>query len=93
MPSKSTYEMLRVSSTSDPAKLAGAIVGTFHDFKRCELVAMGAGAVNQTVKAVAIARGYAAPQGMDLAVIPSFLDVDMDGETKTAIKFQLIALR
>ena len=49
--------------------------------------AIGAGAINQAVKAIAIARGYVAPAGMDLVCIPGFIDITIDGEERTAIKF------
>jgi stage V sporulation protein S len=52
-----------------------------------EIQAVGAGAVNQAVKAIAIARGFVAPNGIDLIAIPAFSEIEIDGETRTAIKF------
>lgn len=57
-----------------------------------ELIGIGAGAVNQTIKAVAIARGFVAPQGTDLAMIPAFVDTVVDGEQRTAIVCKVIEL-
>ena len=54
-----------------------------------ELQAVGAGAVNQAVKAIAIARGYVAPNGIDLVAIPAFVEIDIDGEQRTAIRFMI----
>jgi stage V sporulation protein S len=56
-----------------------------------EVQAVGAGAVNQAVKSIAIARGYVAPNGIDMVCIPAFAKIDIDGEERTAIKFQLEA--
>jgi stage V sporulation protein S len=77
----------RVSAKSSPASLAGAITGVIRETGRCEVQAIGAGAVNQAVKAIAIARGYVAPAGMDLVITPGFLDVEVGGEERTAIRF------
>ena len=81
-------DVLKVSSKSNPTDVAGAIAGILRDNKdqAVELRAIGAGAVNQSVKAIAIARGYVAPSGMNLVVTPGFLDVEIDGEERTAIK-------
>ncbi len=80
-------EVLKVASTSNPNKVAGALAGMIREHGRAELQAIGAGAVNQAVKAIAIARGYLAPSGIDLVSIPAFTDVEIDKETRTAIKF------
>lgn len=80
-------DILRVSSQSNPAAVAGAIAGVIRETGRCEVQAIGAGAVNQTVKAIGIARGYVAPQGMNLMCIPAFMDVLVNGEERTAIRF------
>jgi len=79
--------LLQVASASNPASVAGAIAGTLRDKGWCELQAIGAGAINQTVKAIAIARGYMAPAGVDLVCIPAFIDIKINGEERTAIKF------
>jgi stage V sporulation protein S len=80
-------EILKVASNSNPNKVAGALAGVIREEGRAELQAIGAGAVNQAVKAIAIARGYLAPSGIDLVCVPAFTDVEIDGEKKTGIKF------
>ncbi len=72
---------------SDPNSVAGALAGTIREQGKAELQAIGAGAINQAVKAIAIARGYIAPSGVDLVCIPAFADIQIDGEERTAIKF------
>ncbi|HKL74481.1 MAG TPA: stage V sporulation protein S [Halanaerobiales bacterium] len=79
-------EVLKVSSKSSPNKVAGALANVLRERNNAELQAIGAGALNQGVKAVAIARGFVAPSGMDLICIPAFTDVEIDGEERTAIK-------
>ena len=66
-------EVLKVSTKSNPNSVAGA-------------QAVGAGAINQAVKAIAIARGFVAPSGKDIVCIPAFTDIEIDGEERTAIK-------
>lgn len=80
-------EILKVSAKSAPNSVAGAIAGVIREAGTAELQAIGAGAANQAVKAIAIARGYLAPAGVDLVCFPSFSNVDVNGEEKTAIKF------
>ena len=80
-------ETLKVSGKSDPKSVAGAIAAVVRDEGKVELQAIGAGAINQTVKAIAISRGYVAPLGMDLIMIPEFIEIDVDDEVRTAIKF------
>lgn len=80
-------EELKVSSKSDPKAVAGAMAAVLREEKKVELQAVGAGAVNQTIKAVAISRGYVAPNGMDLIMIPAFTEIEINGEERTAIKF------
>ncbi len=80
-------EALKVSSKSKPTAVAGALAGVLRENGKAEIQSIGAGAVNQAVKAVAIARGYVAPSGTDLVCIPSFVDIEIDGEMRTAIKF------
>ncbi|MDI3472808.1 MAG: stage sporulation protein [Thermotogaceae bacterium] len=80
-------DALKVSSQSKPNAVAGALAGVIREKGRAELQAIGAGAVNQAVKAIAIARGYVAPSGIDLICIPAFTDVEIDSEPRTAIKF------
>ncbi len=80
-------DVLKVSAKSNPSSVAGALAGVIREHGRAELQAIGAGAINQAIKAVAIARGYVAPGGLDLICIPAFIDVTIDGEERTAIKF------
>ncbi|MCL4368495.1 MAG: stage V sporulation protein S [Actinobacteria bacterium] len=82
----SESEVLKVSTTSRPSAVAGAIAGVIREKGRAEVQAIGAGAVNQAVKAIAIARGYLAPSGVDVVCIPSFTDIVINNEQRTAIK-------
>ena len=79
-------EILRVSTKSSPNSVAGALAGVVREKGSAELQAVGAGALNQAVKAVAIARGFVAPSGIDLVCIPAFKDIYIGGEERTAIK-------
>lgn len=79
-------EVLKVSSHSVPNSVAGAIAGVVRDRGDVEVQAVGAGAANQAIKAVAIARGYLAPVGVDLVCVPAFANVTIDGDERTAIK-------
>ena len=79
-------EVLKVSSRSVPNSVAGAIAGVIRENKTVEIQAVGAGAANQAIKSVAIARGYLAPIGIDLICIPAFTSIQIDGEDRTAIK-------
>ncbi|NLY11917.1 MAG: stage V sporulation protein S [Firmicutes bacterium] len=79
-------QILKVSAKSSPNSVAGALAGVLRENGRAELQAIGAGALNQAVKAVAIARGFVAPSGIDLVCIPAFTDILIDNEERTAIK-------
>ena len=79
-------EALKVSSKSSPNSVAGALAGAIRECGVAEIQAIGAGASNQTIKAAAIARGLLAPAGIDLVCTPSFADVVIDGEERTAIR-------
>lgn len=79
-------EVLKVSAKSSPNSVAGALAGVLREKGAAEIQAIGAGAINQSVKAIAIARGFVAPSGMDLICIPAFCDIMIDGEERTAIK-------
>lgn len=79
-------EILKVSSKSVPNSVAGAIAGVIRDFGAVEVQAVGAGATNQAIKSIAIARGYLAPIGIDMICVPAFANVEIDGEYRTAIK-------
>ncbi len=78
-------EVLKVSSHSTPNSVAGAIASVIRENTAVEVQAVGAGATNQAVKAIAIARGYIAPTGKEVICIPFFKDIEVNGETKTAI--------
>ena len=80
-------EVLKVSADSKPKAVAGAVAAVVREKGAVELQAIGAGAVNQAVKAIAISRGFVAPNGIDLITIPAFTKVEIDGEERTAIKF------
>ncbi|MFA0888940.1 MAG: stage V sporulation protein S [Synergistales bacterium] len=84
-------EILKVSATSQPKSVAGAMAAVLREKGVVEVQAVGAGAVNQAVKSIAIARGYVAPNGIDMVCIPAFAKIEIDGEERTAIKFQLEA--
>ena len=79
-------EILKVSSKSNPSKVAGAIANIYREQKEVEIQTVGAGSLNQAIKAIAIARGYVAPTGKDLICVPAFSDIVIDGEERTAIK-------
>ncbi len=79
-------EILKVSSKSNPSKVAGAIANIYREKGSVELQTIGAGSLNQAIKAIAICRGFVAPTGDNLVVIPAFNDISINGEQKTAIK-------
>lgn len=79
-------DVLKVSSKSKPNSVAGALANAFRDKQTVEVQAVGAGSLNQAIKAIAIARGYVAPTGKDLVCVPAFSDIVIDGEERTAIK-------
>ncbi len=82
-------EVLKVSAKSSPKSVAGALAAVVREKKFVEIQAIGAGAVNQAIKAIAIARGYVAPNGINLVCIPAFSEVEIEGEERTAIKFMV----
>ena len=79
--------VLKVSAKSSPNSVAGALSGAIRENGNAEMQAIGAGAINQAIKAIAIARGYVSPSGVDLVCIPAFTDIQINGEERTAIKF------
>ncbi len=79
-------DVLKVSAKSNPNSIAGALAGVIRERGTAEIQAVGAGALNQAVKAVAIARGFVAPSGFELICIPAFTDILIEGEERTAIK-------
>ena len=82
-------EVLKVSSRSNPNSVAGAMAGVIRQTGAVEVQVVGAGALNQAVKAIAIARGYVAPSNIDLVCIPTFADIEIDGESRTAIRLTI----
>ena len=79
-------EILKVSAKSNPNSVAGALAGVMREKGGAEIQAIGAGALNQAIKSVAIARGFVAPGGIDLDCVPAFTDIQIEGEERTAIK-------
>lgn len=79
-------EVLKVSTKSNPNSVAGALAAIIKEKNIVEIQAVGAGAINQAVKAIAIARGFVAPSGRDNICVPAFTDIEIDGEERTAIK-------
>ena len=79
-------ETLKVGTKSNPNSVAGALANIFREKGSVEIQAIGAGALNQAIKAIAIARGFVAPSGKNLVCIPAFTDIVIDGDERTAIK-------
>lgn len=79
-------DILKISTKSNPNSVAGAIAGLIKEKGRAEMQAIGAGALNQAIKAIAIARGFVAPSGVDLVCIPAFAEVEVEGENRTGMK-------
>lgn len=79
-------DIIKVKANSRTAAVAGAIAGVVREHNRAEVQAIGAGAINQAVKALVLARGYLAEDGIIVVCLPEFVDVDIDGKVRTAIK-------
>jgi len=79
-------DVLKVSAKSRSTAVAGAIAGVIREIGHAEVQAIGAGAVNQAVKAIAIARGYLAEDGIDIVCVPSFTEVSISDQERTAVK-------
>jgi stage V sporulation protein S len=79
-------DIIKVSAESRTSAVAGAIAGVIREHGRAEVQAIGAGAVNQAVKATAIARGYLHEEGIDIVCLPEFTSVDIDGKERTAVR-------
>jgi stage V sporulation protein S len=87
-------DILKASATTSPVQLAGAIAAIIREHATAEVHAVGAAAVNQTLKAIAIARGYLAPNGIEIACIPSFVDLTLDdGVERTGMRLQVVTRR
>lgn len=82
-------DTIKVAAKSRSTAVAGAIAGVIREHKHAEVQAIGAGAVNQAVKAIAIARGYLEQDGLNIVCVPVFVEVDVNGEERTAIKFSV----
>ncbi|HHV29317.1 MAG: stage V sporulation protein S [Clostridiaceae bacterium] len=80
-------EVLKVSAQSQPKMVAGALAAILRGKSTAEIQAVGAAAVNQAIKAIAITRGFVAPNGIDIITVPAFSSISIDGEERTAIKF------
>lgn len=78
--------VIKVSARSRTAAVAGAIAGVMREVNRAEVQAIGAGAVNQAIKAIVIAKGYLAEEGVEIMCDPSFVEVTIDGQERTAIR-------
>ena len=83
-------DIIKVSATSRTSAVAGAIAGIFREQKFANVQAIGASAVNQAVKALALARNYLAEDGYDVVCIPEFVDVEIDGNVRTAIRLNVV---
>ncbi len=82
-------ELIRVSAQSRSTAVAGAIAGVMREQEHAEMQAIGASAVNQAIKAVAIARGYLEQDGIDLVIVPTFTEVDIEGNERTAVRIAI----
>lgn len=79
-------DIIKVSARSRTASVAGAVAGVMRDAGRAEVQAIGAGAVNQALKAIAIARGYLLDEQQDIVCIPRFVEIEIDGSSRTALR-------
>lgn len=83
---KNSPEMIRVSAKSRVPAVAGAIAGVIREYRKVEMQAIGAGAINQTIKSLAVSRGYLVQDNLDIAVVPAFTEVEINGEVRTAMR-------
>ena len=79
-------EIIKVSANSRTASVAGAVAGVMRESGRAEVQAIGAGAVNQAIKAIASARGYLLEEEVDISCVPTFVEVAIDGQERTAVR-------
>ncbi|MBW6472314.1 MAG: stage V sporulation protein S [Anaerolineaceae bacterium] len=82
-------DVIKVKANSRTAAVAGAIAGVVREHHRADVQAIGAGAINQAVKALVLAKGYLAEDGINVVCIPEFVDVDIEGKVRTAIKLSV----
>src|SRR5512146_2152582 len=83
-------DTIKVSAKSRSTAVAGAIAGVIREHRHADVQAIGAGAVNQAIKAIAIARGYLQQDGLDIVCVPTFVEVDVSGEERTAVKLAVL---
>ena len=83
---ETTLDIIKVSANSRTSAVAGAIAGVIREHKHAEVQAIGAGAVNQAIKALVLATGYLKNDGIEIACVPQFVDVEIDDKVRTAIK-------
>jgi stage V sporulation protein S len=81
--------IIKVSANSRTAAVAGAIAGVMRESRQAEVQSIGAGAVNQAIKAVILAKGYLANDGIEIVCVPEFVDVEIDGKVRTAIRMTI----
>lgn len=81
--------IMKVAATSNPRAVAGAVANSVREAQHADVQAIGPKAVNQAIKAIAIARGYVASNGIDLICVPAFVEVEIDGSPRSAIKFMI----
>lgn len=79
-------DIIKVSANSRTSAVAGAIAGVIREHKHAEVQAIGAGAVNQAVKAIVLAKNYLSSEGINIVAIPEFAEIEIDGNARTAIK-------
>jgi len=89
VPAAAEVEILKVSTKSNPNSVAGAIAGAIRNSGAVVMQVVGAGALNQATKASVIARGILSAGGLDIVVTPSFADIEIDGEQRTALRLRL----
>lgn len=82
-------DLIKVSGTSRTSAVAGAIAGVIRENQRAEVQAIGSQAVNQAVKALALARRYLRRDALDIVVVPEFVDINIEDKVRTAIRFSV----
>ncbi len=82
-------EQIKVATQSSPTSVAGAISSIIRNQDYLDVDTVGAGSLNQAIKAIAIARGYLVPSGIDLVILPSFKEIEIEGKEKTAVRLHI----
>jgi len=85
-------DVIKVSARSRSTAVAGAIAGVIRERRHADVQAIGAGAVNQAVKAIIIARGYLKEDGIEIVCLPEFAEIEIEGQERTAVRFVIEAL-